>query len=92
VLLEALSFGVPVICLDHCGFSAVVTDACGIKIPVIKPSQFITDLARAIIRLYKDEALRRALSEGAVLRAKEFTWKEKIDVLLKIYEKTKNSC
>ena len=34
VILEALSYGLPVIAMDHCGFSNVLNDKCGIKIKI----------------------------------------------------------
>jgi glycosyltransferase involved in cell wall biosynthesis len=77
VLLEALSQGVPVICPDHCGFSNVVTQDCGIKVPVESPRQFIEDLATAIYRLGKDEVERRRLAGGALERIKDFSWEKK---------------
>ena len=87
VLLEALSFGVPVICLDHCGFSAVITDECAIRIQVINPKQIVQDIAVGIERLYRNETLRQELSRGAVKRAGLFTWRKKIEDLQRLYEK-----
>ena len=85
VTLEALSMGVPVICLDHCGMGEVVTDRCGIKLPVSNPTQTILDLSCALMTLHADEALRQRLSEGAVERAAQFSWPIKSGVLEKVY-------
>ena len=76
VLLEALSLGKPVICLDHCGFSDVVDETCGIKIPVGKPKEVIKGFAAAIQRL-ADPTLRVRLSRGALRRASEYAWSKK---------------
>lgn len=84
VLLEALSLGKPVVCLDHCGFSDVVDESCGVKIPVGKPKDVIKGFARAIERL-KDDGLRRRLSEGARRRARKYAWTEKCKYLQAIY-------
>ncbi|MFC1603519.1 glycosyltransferase [Planctomycetota bacterium] len=86
VLLEALSQGLPVICLDHCGFSNVVTDNCGIKIPVKSPNQVTTDFAFAIESLWNDETYRQKLANGALERAKDFSWDKKIEQLNGIYQ------
>ncbi len=86
VLLEALSSGLPVIAPDHCGFSDVITENCGIKVPLKSKSQFITELAKAIELLYSDEEKRKALSEGAFIRAKEYSWDKKGITLNKIYQ------
>jgi glycosyltransferase involved in cell wall biosynthesis len=85
VLLEALSQGVPVICPDHCGFSNVVTQDCGIKVPLETPSQFIEDLATAIYMLGNDEAERRRLARGALERIGDFSWEKKAEKVDSIY-------
>ena len=84
VLLEALSKGKPVVCLDHCGFSDVVDETCGIKIPVGTPKDVIAGFAAALKKL-EDEAFRNRLSKGAKRRAAEYAWSKKKDVLEKIY-------
>ncbi len=86
VLLEALSSGLPVLAPDHCGFSDVITSNCGIKIPLDSKKQFITDLAKNIELLYSDEKERQSLSEGAVVRAQDFSWDKKVIVLNNIYQ------
>lgn len=87
VLLEALSLGVPVICLDHCGFANVVTSECGIKIPVGTPRQIEADLAAAITKLYNNEEKRRRLARGALQRITEFSWENKAKMVNSIYQK-----
>jgi glycosyltransferase involved in cell wall biosynthesis len=85
VTLEALSFGLPIACLDHCGFSHVVNDSCGIKINVSTPKKAAIDLSKALEKIYTDESLRQSLSQGAFERAKDFSWDSKIDRLNTIY-------
>ena len=85
VTLEAISYGVPIACLDHCGFSHVVNETCGIKIPVVTPSQAKQDFAAAIIKLYNDEPLRQEMAEGALNRSQDFLWSEKINKLNGLY-------
>lgn len=84
VLLEALSAGLPVVCLDHCGFADVVDATCGIKVPVGKPKEVIAGFAAALARL-QDETLRRRLSEGTKRRAAEYAWSKKREALERIY-------
>ena len=86
VSLEALSCGLPVICLDHCGFSDVITDDCGIKIPITTPAIAAIDFANALKKIYKDETYRQCLSEGAFKRAADYSWGKKIDLLNSIYD------
>ena len=85
VTLEALSFGLPIACLDHCGFSHVVNDSCGIKINVSTPKKATMDFSRALEKIYMDENLRQSLSKGALQRAKDFSWESKIKRLNGIY-------
>jgi glycosyltransferase involved in cell wall biosynthesis len=87
VLLEALSQGVPVICLDHCGFADVVTDACGIKVPVSTPRQVESDLATAINKLNSDEKERQRLAKGALRRIRDFSWEKKAHLVNSIYQR-----
>ena len=86
VILEALSLGLPVITMDHCGFSNVINEKCGIKIPVTNQSQITDELGKAITKIAKDEEYRKQLSEGAILRAKDFAWEEKARTLDNIYK------
>lgn len=86
VLLEALSYGMPVIALDHCGFSNVITEKCGIKIAIKNKKQVVADFAEAISKLADDEMFRYKLSEGARERAMEFNWEDKAKLITQIYE------
>lgn len=84
VLLEALSCGLPVICIDHCGFSDVVNETCGIKVPVGKAGEMVSDFAMAILKL-SDENYRRQLSVGAKNRALEYSWSKKRQQIEEVY-------
>ncbi len=90
VLLEALSQGVPVLCPDHCGFTNVVTDNCGIKVPVIAPAQIESDLATAIVKLWSDEKERRRLAHGALERMQAFSWERKATQINAVYNRVVN--
>ncbi len=85
VLLEALSYGMPVIALDHCGFSNVLHDGCGRKIAIKSKSQVVHDFAAAIDEMAENEPLRRELSQGAIKRAMEFNWPDKARTISEIY-------
>jgi glycosyltransferase involved in cell wall biosynthesis len=85
VTLEALSYGLPIICLDHCGFADVVNNECGIKIAPTTPKKASKEIADAIEKLYKNESYRMSLSEGAVIRASDFSWPKKIAKINEIY-------
>lgn len=85
VTVEALALGLPIICLDHCGFTEVVDETCGIKIPVTTPDEVIVTMARAIEQLARDEVKRQSLARGALQRARDFAWEEKARVIDRIY-------
>jgi glycosyltransferase involved in cell wall biosynthesis len=87
VVLEAISQGVPVVCLDHCGFADVVGDDCGLKIPIESPKQVVAGLAGAIERLGRDEPLRRQFSAAALRRIGDYSWQAKATRVNAIYQK-----
>ena len=87
VTVEALALGVPIICLDHCGFGGALDESCSIKIPVTTPSQVIAEIAEAIRRLECEEEFRIHLAEGALRKAEEFSWHEKAETVNLIYRK-----
>lgn len=84
VLLEAMSCGKPVVCIDHCGFSDVVDDTCGIKIPIGNYKEMVSGFAGAFKKL-GNGSLRERLSEGAKRRAGEFSWSSKKGLIDSIY-------
>ncbi len=85
VVFEAFRYGLPIIAPDHCGFSTVIDDTCGIKIPIHSKSQVISDYARHLDYLATNEHIRRKLSNGALERCKLFTWDAKMKILNEIY-------
>jgi glycosyltransferase involved in cell wall biosynthesis len=86
VLLEAFSQGVPVVCLNHCGFADVVDDTCGIKIPINSVASIPDLFAKAIARLWIDESLRQKMAGKALEKIGSFTWDKKMDAVNEIYE------
>ena len=86
VIIEGISLGLPVVSLDHCGFSFVINDSCGIKIPINKPSEISINIKEAITKIYIDDDYRVKLSEGALKRAQDFSWEGKIEKLNTVYK------
>jgi glycosyltransferase involved in cell wall biosynthesis len=91
VLLEALSLGLPVIALDHCGFSNTITEDCGITIPVCSKKQVVADFAKAIDFLFENDDVRMDLAYGALRRAQDFTWEKKAKIRNEIYDRAVNN-
>jgi glycosyltransferase involved in cell wall biosynthesis len=88
VAVEAISLGLPVVSLDHCGFADLVTEECGIKIYPGSRGQIVSELASALCTLYRDEALRRRLAQGAIRRSRAYSWQAKMETLGKVYRMT----
>lgn len=80
VVIESLSFGLPVICLDLGGPSCFVDDSCGVVIPAQQAgeSEVIGALAEALLAIFADPVKHRMLCHGALLRAGELTWEKQV--------------
>ena len=85
VAVEAVSVGLPVVCLDHCGFADLVTDECGIKVHPGSAGQIIPDLTDALWTLMRDEPLRRRFAKGAIERSSDYSWSNKMTELDRVY-------
>ena len=85
VTIEALAMGLPIVCLDHCGFAGVVDASCGIKVPVTHPAETVATLTKALADLAADDALRCRLARGAMHRAGDFSWDKKAGVVERLY-------
>lgn len=88
VVLEALSNGLPIICLDHQGVRDMVNDQCGIKVPVTTPKRVATNVAAAIEKLSKNAELYESLSAGALKRATEYLWDSHGIHMAEVYRRT----
>jgi len=77
VVLEALSEGLPVICLDLGGPGIIVNGSCGIVVPTANANeaQMVTAIANAMISIGALSATESAqLSMRAIARANELSW------------------
>lgn len=80
VVLEAMAKGLPVVCLDRGGPGVIVNDGCGRVVATqgLGRKAVIADLAKVLITLAGDIALRMRLSKGAKDRVRAFSWKERV--------------
>jgi glycosyltransferase involved in cell wall biosynthesis len=87
VCLEAMSCGIPIICLDLGGPSLQVTDEIGIKIPAISPEQVVNDVSDAMVRLSGDATLRIRMGAAGRQRLQDyFDWDKKGEGIRGLYE------
>jgi glycosyltransferase involved in cell wall biosynthesis len=91
VVLEALSCGIPVICLDHSGSHDVVTNDCGVKIPVTTADEVILRLRDVIISISHDRTKLEALRRKAIERAREYLWSRNGEQMAEIYDQVLKS-
>jgi glycosyltransferase involved in cell wall biosynthesis len=85
VLPEALSLGLPVICLDHQGAADCVDDTCGIKVRVSDRQTTIKDLASALMQFAEDRDRLNKMSRAAHQRARSYLWSKQAEVIASAY-------
>lgn len=84
--VQAMSAGLPVVCLALGGQGMVIQENWGIRVKAENKEQCVRDLAKALENLYEDRAKRRKMSLAAKKNIKEFyTWKELGKILRRIY-------
>ncbi len=81
-VLEAMACGTPVITSNISSMPEIVGDS-GL---LINPND-ISNIENAIKDLLSNDLLRRKLSEQALIRSKEFTWKETAQKTLDVYRR-----
>ncbi|MBL4704831.1 MAG: glycosyltransferase family 4 protein [Flavobacteriales bacterium] len=86
VVPEAMSYGLPVVCIDNVGPGELINDDAGIKISANSRSQVIDDLASSIMLLYCNSGLRSFKGQEAVRLVKnKYDWSKKSLQLQSIY-------
>ena len=92
VVIEAMSAGKPVVCLDTGGPGMHVTEECGIKIKPRSPDDAVHRLADALERLKQDEVLRLKLGRASRERAEQlYHWDRLGERLMKVYQQALTS-
>jgi glycosyltransferase involved in cell wall biosynthesis len=77
VVMEALSEGIPVVCLDIGGPGVIVNESCGITVPVANANeaQVVTCIANSMVSIgMMSSSEYERLSMGALARATELSW------------------
>lgn len=88
-IMEAMSFGLPVICLNNSGPKDMVTENCGILIDLKTPGQLIKDITQALFKLVEDNQGYEEMSRNAIERIqKEYNWKKRGEQIVEVYNDT----
>lgn len=90
VVLEAVSYGLPVLCFDTCGMGYVINESVGQKVPLTNPRQSADEFAEKINYLYNNREYLQKLSDGCKQRQKELSWDNKAKQMVELYNKVKN--
>lgn len=86
VVMEAMSYGLPMVALDMHGASIVLDNSCGILIPVITKEQMVKDFSDAIVKLCNNPELRRKMGEAGRRKVKEnHLWEKRGKKMNEIY-------
>ncbi len=76
VILEALSQGLPVVCLDLGGPGVMVNESCGrvVKTKGLSETAVIQELSNALQELAGNAELPIQLRQGALIRSQDYQW------------------
>ena len=86
VVAEAMSFGLPVVCLDNEGPGEFINAKCGFAVAQVDYNTTILELKEALRILYSDRELLQKMSSEARKHFQEnFTWNSRGEHLKTIY-------
>lgn len=86
VVAEALSFALPVVCLDNYGPGTFVNAECGFKIEEQNYEDTVSGLADGLYKLQSDRDLKCSMSQSARIQFEEiFHWDRRGEYLNNIY-------
>jgi glycosyltransferase involved in cell wall biosynthesis len=89
VNLEAMSHGLPLVCIAHQGIADITTDDCAERIPAGDIGQTIEGLSDAFVRLARNPETRQRMGESAKHRAMgAFAWPDKFSRMISCYGET----
>ena len=87
VLWEAMSFGVPVLALDHCGFhDTIVNEVTGFLVKPDGYKKVVGSIAEVINRLLQDPSKLKELADGVLKIREQYTWNERQIFFESVYE------
>lgn len=92
VVPEAMSFGLPIVCLDNIGPGEFITPACGLKVKMVSYEQTVNDLSNCLYLLQDDNQLLMKMSQAAREHfTQHFLWDRRGEKLNRIYNQVLTS-
>jgi glycosyltransferase involved in cell wall biosynthesis len=86
VVLEAMASGLPPIVVNYGGPGELVTDECGIRLPMAPREELVGQLSAAMSRLLRDPDQCQRMSAAGIDRVRcGFTWSRKAAQIVTIY-------
>jgi glycosyltransferase involved in cell wall biosynthesis len=86
VVIEAMMAALPVVCLDCGGPGGIVAGGGGIAVPLTSPENVLREMAAALIKLAKNDTLRKSLGYSAqYLVLNRYEWSRQGRRLREIY-------
>jgi phosphatidyl-myo-inositol alpha-mannosyltransferase len=89
ILIEAMATGIPIVTTNIDGYKTVVTNG---EQGLLVPPRNSSSLAKALVTVLKDEALRHQMGEKGLIRALDFRWEEISQRVVAFYEQTIKNC
>lgn len=90
-ILEAMSYGLPVVCLNTSGPKDMVTENCGLLIDMLSPRQVEEDIGKGLFELSNNLKLFNRISQNAQMRIRtEYNWDKRGKEMKKFYEEVLN--
>lgn len=87
VVPEALSFGLPVVCLNNSGPGEFIDEKCGVKVEMTSYNQVVQDLANGLNFIFNDSEVLKSMSLAARAQfLRKFTWDQKGEQLQAVYQ------
>jgi glycosyltransferase involved in cell wall biosynthesis len=88
VIIEAMSYGLPVVAADYGGPAELVGADTGVRVPLVDPEHYATALAEAMRGLARDPQNRETMGAAARSRVQaQFLWSSKLEWLEALYDK-----
>ena len=86
VVLEAMASGLPPIVVNYGGPGELVSDECGIRLPMVSREELIGRLSDAMVSMIRDPQQSQRMSHSGIERVRRgFTWSKKAAQIVTIY-------